>query len=260
MHYTRWHHTYIQLKANGTFVHYLFPGLNRNILVLLDSSGSLSDYEFSQLLRFTSKLLRPLTLDNGNVRVGLLQVGTSPHLEFGLDVHKSQRSLQEALQTVRHLRGNTNTVEALRLAQRLLSEAEEEEPKILLWLTDGAQPGDVTEAMTELKTRGVTVMIVATVHANYHLLQQAVTPPLEANLYTVDMDDIDIITEELRKTIISMCVSLSVFFTTLKFSNFSDLIIDHKYQQGWFKTRVSDHDIPTYCIKKDKVKKARMML
>ncbi|XP_008336318.2 von Willebrand factor A domain-containing protein 1-like, partial [Cynoglossus semilaevis] len=199
----------IQLKANGTFVHYLFPGLNRNILVLLDSSGSLSDYEFSQLLRFTSKLLRPLTLDNGNVRVGLLQVGTSPHLEFGLDVHKSQRSLQEALQTVRHLRGNTNTVEALRLAQRLLSEAEEEEPKILLWLTDGAQPGDVTEAMTELKTRGVTVMIVATVHANYHLLQQAVTPPLEANLYTVDMDDIDIITEELRKTIISMCVSLS---------------------------------------------------
>uniref|UniRef100_A0A3Q4C0W7 von Willebrand factor A domain-containing protein 1 n=1 Tax=Mola mola TaxID=94237 RepID=A0A3Q4C0W7_MOLML len=184
-----------------------------DILFLLDSSGSVSNYEFSHLLQFTASLLQPFSLGRGHVRVGLLQVDTSPKLEFGLDVHSDQESLQNALRRVRQLQGDTNTEAALRVAQRLLRETEGL-PKVLLWLTDGVQPGDVDQPMSELKAEGVSVLAVSTVHANYQVLQRAVTPPLESHLYSVDIEDIEIITEDLREAIISMSERLRVAHVT----------------------------------------------
>ncbi|XP_050930324.1 von Willebrand factor A domain-containing protein 1 isoform X2 [Lates calcarifer] len=172
-----------------------------DVLILLDSSGSIANYEFSRLLRFAGELFQPFSLGRGHVRVGLLQVGTKPNLVFGLDDHSSQESLQKAMQHVSHLQGDTNTVAALGVAQQLLTE---NVPKILLWMTDGVQPGDVDEPMTKLKAQGVSVLIVSTIHGNYQVLQRAVTPPLESHLYSVDIDNIEIITEDLREAIIKI--------------------------------------------------------
>lgn len=175
-----------------------------DILLLLDSSGSVANYEFSRLVVFTSELLRPFSLGRGHVRVGLLQVGTSPHLEFSLDVHTNQESLQKALRSVSQLKGDTNTEAALGVAQQILSNTDENVPKILLWMTDGVQPGDVDKPMSELKEQGVYVLVVSTVHGNFKVLQRAVTPPLESHLYSVDIDNIDLITDDLREAIIKI--------------------------------------------------------
>lgn len=175
-----------------------------DILLLLDSSGSIANYEFSRLSFFAADLLRPFSLGRGHVRVGLLQVGTDPHLEFGLDVHSNQESLQSAMQGIRQLKGDTNTEAALGVARELLTETDVKVPKILLWLTDGVQPGDVDRPMSELKMRGVSVLIVSTVHGNYQVLKRVVTPPLDSHLYSVDIDNIDIITEDLRKAMIGV--------------------------------------------------------
>ncbi|KAM4740230.1 von Willebrand factor A domain-containing protein 1-like [Anableps anableps] len=175
-----------------------------DILLLLDSSGSVTTFEFFRILSFVANLLHPFTLGRGHVRVALLQVGTNPHLEFSLDVHSNQESLLRALQSVHQLQGDTNTKAAIELAQRLLLEAEGDVPKVLLWLTDGVQPGDVERAMSELKAWGVYVLIVSTIHGNYQVLQRVATPPLESHLYSVDMDSIDIITDELREAIIKI--------------------------------------------------------
>lgn len=177
-----------------------------DVLLLLDSSGSVSNYEFSRLLHFSAGLLRVFALGRGRVRVGLLQVGTAPYLEFGLGVHHDQRGLQEALRGVQQLQGDTNTEEALREAQQLLRGARRGTPQVLLWLTDGASPGDVGRVMSGLKEDGVFVLAVSTVHGNYQVLRDAVSPPLESHLHFVDIDDIEIITQDLRAAIISMCV------------------------------------------------------
>lgn len=176
-----------------------------DILLLLDSSGSVTNYEFSVFLRFASDLLRPFSLGHGNVRVALLQVGTTPHTEFNLDVHSDQESLQDALRGVRQLQGDTNTPSALQVAKRLLAETEEDAPKVLLWLTDGVESGDVDEPMSELKAHGVSVLIVYTIHGNHQVMQRVVSPPAESHLYAVDLNSIDIITEDLREAIIRMC-------------------------------------------------------
>ncbi|XP_049589547.1 von Willebrand factor A domain-containing protein 1 isoform X2 [Syngnathus scovelli] len=171
-----------------------------DILILLDSSGSIANYEFARMLDFTAKLLRPFSLGRGHVRIGLLQVGTKPNLEFGLDEHTNQYNLQKALLSITHLQGNTNTEMALRVAQRLLTNTDV--PKVLLWLTDGVELGEVDEPMAQLKAQGVSVLIVSSVHGNFHVLQRAVSPPLESHLYSVDIENIDVITEKLREAII----------------------------------------------------------
>ncbi|KAM7402107.1 hypothetical protein PAMP_017375 [Pampus punctatissimus] len=177
-------------------------GCEGDIVILLDSSGSVANYEFSRLVLFSAELFRPFSLGRGHVRVSLLQVGTSPKLEFGLDAHNKQESLQKAILSVTQIQGDTNTVAALRVVQRLLTETNV--PKILLWLTDGVHPGDVDELMSQLKAQGVSIMAVSTVHGNYQVLQRAVTPPLQSHLYSVDIDNINIITQELREAIIKI--------------------------------------------------------
>ncbi|XP_060930389.1 von Willebrand factor A domain-containing protein 1 [Limanda limanda] len=181
-----------------------------DVLFLVDSSGSVSSYEHSSMLSFLSELLLPFALGEDQVRVGLLQVGTKPRLEFGFDTFGTQSGLQGALKNIKPLRGDTNTVEALKIAkERVLKPgavggARAGLPRVLVWLTDGVKPGDVVGPLTELREEGVAVLVVSTGHGNYQVLRKVVSPPVEEHLYFVDIDDMSIITEDLRDAIIEI--------------------------------------------------------
>ncbi|XP_046881157.1 von Willebrand factor A domain-containing protein 1-like [Hypomesus transpacificus] len=192
-----------------------------DILLLLDSSGSVSSYEFLRLLHFLSELLQPFSLGYGHVRVGLLQVGTEPHLEFGLDAYNSQTDLQGALLRTRQLQGDTNTEAALRQVQGVLTKAggETKLSKVLLWLTDGVQPGNVNKLMAELRREGVVVLAISTGRGNYQVLRNSVTPPIESHLHFVDIDDISIITDDLREAIIELIRAERLLVTQLTSSS-----------------------------------------
>ncbi|KAK9967045.1 hypothetical protein ABG768_001465 [Culter alburnus] len=177
-----------------------------DVLLLLDASGSIRSYEFSRLQSFLSELLQPFLLGRGQVRVALVQVGTEPRLEFGLDTYNTQSGLQEALLGMEQLCGDTNTEQALRLVQSLLSNDSQPEapPRVLLWLTDGVGPGAVDGPMAALRRMGVSVLALSMGSGNYQLLRRVVTPPIETHLYFVDIDDINFIAEDLREAIIEL--------------------------------------------------------
>lgn len=181
-----------------------------DVLFLVDSSGSVSSYEHSRMLSFLSELLLPFSLGEDQVRIGLLQVGTKPRLEFGFDKYRTQSGLQGALTNVKPLRGDTNTVDALKMAKEWVLRpggadgARAGLPRVLVWLTDGVKPGDVVGPMAELQEEGVAVLVVSTGHGNYQVLRQVVSPPVEDHLYFVDIDDMSIITEDLRDAIIEI--------------------------------------------------------
>ncbi|RXN16348.1 von Willebrand factor A domain-containing 1 isoform X1 [Labeo rohita] len=168
-----------------------------DVLLLLDSSGSVQSYEFSLLLRFPSELLQPFRLGRGHVRVGLVQVGTGPRLEFDLDAHDSQDALQEALLSMQQLR-ETPTRRPRCDWSRACS-APRPRPQ---------EPGAVDGPMAALRGRGVSVLAVSTGQGKYQLLRRVVTPPIEAHLHFVNIDDISIITEDLREAITGvMCAA-----------------------------------------------------
>uniref|UniRef100_A0A3P9LSX6 von Willebrand factor A domain-containing protein 1 n=1 Tax=Oryzias latipes TaxID=8090 RepID=A0A3P9LSX6_ORYLA len=180
-----------------------------DVLFLVDSSGSVSSYEHARMLAFLSELLLPFSLGQEQVRVGLLQVGTKPRLEFGFDTFKRQSGLQGALKSIRPLRGDTNTVEALKMAKDVLRKRAGRGggsglPRVLVWMTDGVKPGDVVGPMAELREEGVAVLVVSTGHGNYQVLRQVVSPPTDSHLHFVDIDDMSIIKDELRDALIEI--------------------------------------------------------
>ncbi|XP_076132300.1 von Willebrand factor A domain-containing protein 1 [Alosa pseudoharengus] len=181
-----------------------------DVLILLDASGSIASYEFSHMVSFLAELLQPFSLGPEEVRFSLLLVGTEPRVEFGFETHRTQQALQEALRQVKQLRGDTNTVKALEIAgERLLPQGvpggtRPNLPRVLLWLTDGVDPGQVSKPMKELRNEGVDVLVVSTGHGNYQVLREVVSAPVEEHLYFVDIDDINIILEDVRNAIIEI--------------------------------------------------------
>lgn len=165
-------------------------------------------FEFSHMLTFLSELVQPFSLGHEHVRMALLQVSTMPHLEFGFETYSRQQDLQDALQRTQKLGGDTNTVEALQVAkdevlkQGIPGGASEGLPRVLVWITDGVEPGDVTQIMGELQDKGVYVLVVSTGRGNYQVLRDVVSPPAADHLYFVDIEDMNIITEDLRNAII----------------------------------------------------------
>lgn len=165
------------------------------------------------MLSFLSELVQPFSLGHEQVRIALLQVSTMPHLEFGFETYSRQQDLQDALQRTQKIGGDTNTVEALRLAreevlkQGIPGGAREDLPRVLVWLTDGVEPGDVRQIMAELRDKGIYVLVVSTGRGNYQVLKDVVSPPAEDHLYFVDIEDMSIITEDLRNAIIGKRLS-----------------------------------------------------
>ncbi|KAM9217559.1 von Willebrand factor A domain-containing protein 1 isoform 1-T1 [Leptosomus discolor] len=179
-----------------------------DILFLLDSSGSVSFYEFSKVKEFMWDLVQPFTLGPKDVQTSIIHISTTPTMEFPFDRYMSSRTLQQAIQGTQQLMGDTNTGQALSYAkEKFFSDeagARPDVPKVLVWVTDGFSTDDISEPMQLLKDMGVTVFIVSTGRGNYLELSAAASQPPEKHLHFVDVDDLPIITEELRDAILDV--------------------------------------------------------
>ncbi|KAI5607172.1 von Willebrand factor A domain-containing protein 1 [Silurus asotus] len=155
------------------------------------------------MLHFLASLLRPFQVGRGHLRVALVQVATEPRVEFDFDAHGSQNALQDALLGTPQLRGDTKTESALLLAQRLLWQPAGQGAlhRVLLWITDGVEPGNVEGPIAALHKEGVSVLAVSTGHTNYQVFSKVVTPPINQHLYFVDPDYMDIVSTDLREAI-----------------------------------------------------------
>ncbi|XP_038677638.1 von Willebrand factor A domain-containing protein 1 [Scyliorhinus canicula] len=179
-----------------------------DLLFLMDSSGSILPYEFTQLKMFVVDLLEPFTISPSDVQVSFMHISDNPMVEFPFNKYTSSTDLQRALQSMDQKLGDTNTGKALTHAKDTMftqkTGARADVPKVLVWLTDGISSDDISEPTQILKDLGVTIFIVSTGRGNYIELKAAASEPSERRLYYVDPDDIDVITEELRNEILEI--------------------------------------------------------
>lgn len=177
-----------------------------DLLFLLDSSASVSHYEFSRVREFLGQLVAQLPLGPGALSASLVHVSSQPHAEFPFSQHRSGAAVQDAIRAAAQRMGNTNTGLALaRAKEQLFAEAAGARPgvpKVLVWVTDGGSSDPVGPPMQELKDLGVTVFIVSTGRGNLLELSAAASAPAEKHLHFVDVDDLHIITQELSASIV----------------------------------------------------------
>ncbi|NXO23992.1 VWA1 protein, partial [Cisticola juncidis] len=177
-----------------------------DLLFLLDSSASVSPYEFSKVKEFMWDLLQPFSFGPRDVQASLMHISTVPITEFPFGRHASAAALRGAIGATRQRMGDTNTGRALAHAKEQLfgdqAGARPGVPKVLVWVTDGFSSDDISQPMRLLKDLGVTVFIVSTGRRNFLQLSAAASQPPEQHLHFVDVDDLHIITSELREAIL----------------------------------------------------------
>lgn len=200
------------------------PDLEGDLLFLLDSSGSVSYYEFSRIKEFIAELLLPFTFGPHDVQTGIVHISTMPILEFPFDRHLSTGAIQHAIRNIQQVMGDTNTGKTLSFAKEKLFTAEAgarpNVPKVLVWVTDGFSTDDISQPMQLLKDMGVTVFIVSTGRGNYLELSAAASQPPEKHLHFVDVDDLGIITKELQDAIAAIIQAKRLRATDISTSSF----------------------------------------
>ncbi|XP_061457282.1 von Willebrand factor A domain-containing protein 1 [Rhineura floridana] len=200
------------------------PDLEGDLLFLLDSSGSVSYYEFSRIKEFIADLLRPFAFGPHDVQTGVVHISTVPTMEFPLDRYLSSGAIQNAIRSAQQMMGDTNTGKALSFAKEMLfsgqAGARADVPKVMVWVTDGFSTDDISQPMQLLKDMGVTVFIVSTGRGNYLELSAAASQPPEKHLRFVDVDDLTIITKELRDAIADVIQAKRLHATHISSSSF----------------------------------------
>ncbi|XP_015261676.1 PREDICTED: von Willebrand factor A domain-containing protein 1 isoform X1 [Gekko japonicus] len=200
------------------------PDVEGDLLFLLDSSGSVSYYEFSRVKEFIADLLRPFTFGPHDVQTSVVHISTAPTLEFPFDRYLSSGAVQHAIRGIQQVMGDTNTGKALSFAKEKLFTGEAGArpgvPKVLVWVTDGFSTDDVSRPMQLLKDLGVTVFIVSTGRGNYLELSAAASQPPEKHLHFVDVDDLPIIIKELRDSIADVIQAKRLRATEISSSSF----------------------------------------
>lgn len=152
------------------------------------------------------RLAALLPVGPGALRASLVHVGSRPHTEFPFSQHSSGSAVQDAIRAAAQRMGDTNTGLALAYAKEQLfakaAGARPGVPKVLVWVTDGGSSDPVGPPMQELKDLGVTVFIISTGRGNLLELSAAASAPAEKHLHFVDVDDLHIITQALRGSIL----------------------------------------------------------
>ncbi|TFK13748.1 formimidoyltransferase-cyclodeaminase-like [Platysternon megacephalum] len=201
-----WLHVALEQSLPKKGLQPFIPDSEGDLLFLLDSSGSVSYYEFSRVKEFIRGLLRPFTFGPSDVQTSIIHISTVPTIEFPFDRYLSSGAVQQAIRDMQQLMGDTNTGKALSFAKEKFftdeAGARAEVPKVLVWVTDGFSTDAISQPMQLLKDMGVTVFIISTGRGNYLELSAAASQPPEKHLYFVDVDDLPIITKELRDAII----------------------------------------------------------
>ena len=128
----------------------------------MDSSGSVSDMDYSTGMKFIQDVIEASDFDNGNVEAGLILYSSEIIVES--EFTNDKKALIEIVKRNRKIFGMTSTGEAILKAAELFKAIENSSgvPKIMYLITDGWSNGmvNVEDAAPVIKKLGVTCYAV----------------------------------------------------------------------------------------------------
>ena len=85
-----------------------------DIVLLLDSSGSIGIDNWYKVLNFTQEIVNSFTIGPDNVRVGVIWYGNRASIAFHMNTYDNEAEVLQAIGSIRYKDQNTNTSGALR--------------------------------------------------------------------------------------------------------------------------------------------------
>ncbi|XP_043921565.1 collagen alpha-6(VI) chain-like [Protopterus annectens] len=167
-----------------------------DIVVLLDSSGSISKTNFDIMKNFTKQVINSFEIGQNRVHMGVCQYSTNPKKEVYLNEIYEKKNLYNKINNIIPLKQNTLTGSALKYVATFFDPQQGGRsmsvPKFLLVITDGVSQDQVSTPAAELRNKGVNIFSVGVGKANiFELIQIAGTSKqvLKVETYS-DLDNI----------------------------------------------------------------------
>jgi Ca-activated chloride channel homolog len=158
--------TYREGEADGSFMLLVSPKngadpgeiIGRDIVFVIDRSGSMEGEPLSQTKRALERVLTKLNADD---RFDVISFDDEPRALFGALKRAEDRSLDEAQKAARALEsgGGTNIKDALGMAMDELEKEESDRPQAIIFLTDGQGNNPPEVVLAEVRRRGETVRV-----------------------------------------------------------------------------------------------------
>lgn len=157
-----------------------------DILFLLDGSYSVGKGSFERSKHYAIKLSQALDIGPDKVRVGLIQFGSVPRLEFSLDKYTTKQELKKHMKKISYRGGSTQTGLALKYILRKGFQGGRNSSyvaRITILLTDGRSQGNVAQAAAQLKETGVVLFAVGLRYPRWEELHDVASEPIESHVF-----------------------------------------------------------------------------
>nr|ALK82318.1 PU-F1 [Pinctada fucata] len=196
------------------------PQYPRDIIVIIDSSGSIGNELFNRALRDLAELVGyfcpepdPFVPQNNSFyhRLGVIQFSTETEDIFNLDRYDNLGAIQGAIRSIKYMQEYTCTEKAFDAAYRMITQNGGARPpavakKQVLILTDGMWncDGDPVAASKRLQTVADVYgfMIGINSKAGRRKLEKVISEPLLNHLFAVkDFSKFNVVVRQLRTTI-----------------------------------------------------------
>ncbi|KAL7372169.1 hypothetical protein ABVT39_011310 [Epinephelus coioides] len=157
-----------------------------DILFLMDGSYSVGKGSFERSKHYAIKLCQALDIGPDKVRVGLIQFGSTPRLEFTLDSYTTKQELKKHMKKISYRGGSTQTGLALKYVLRKGFPGGRNSStvaRIAILLSDGKSQGNVVQVAAQLKETGVVVFAVGIRFPKWEELHALASEPMESHVF-----------------------------------------------------------------------------
>jgi uncharacterized protein with von Willebrand factor type A (vWA) domain len=141
----------------------------RDLLFLIDSSGSIRSDEYQKMKDFMKAMIGKSQIEKEIVHVGVMQFSTSQTMVFQLNDFHDKGEMLKAIDKMQQLGGGTHTGQALTEVSLYFDLAKGGRPgkrQNLIMITDGESQDQVKGPAEVLRQKGVTIFSIGVVNAN----------------------------------------------------------------------------------------------
>uniref|UniRef100_A0A8C8RRV7 Collagen type VI alpha 6 chain n=1 Tax=Pelusios castaneus TaxID=367368 RepID=A0A8C8RRV7_9SAUR len=155
---------------------FLDAGVLADIYVLIDGSTSIHPTDFGDIKNFLKEVIKMFNIGLNKVRFGAVQYSHFIEQEFELNDHTKSVDLENAIDNIRQIYGNTYIGAALTFMQPLFKKAREQRavrvPCHLIVLTDGESHDSVKEPAETLRNEQINIYSIGVKGANERQLHE----------------------------------------------------------------------------------------
>lgn len=132
-------------------------------MFLIDGSSSIYGPDFSSMKTFITKVVNGTVIGEDNVRIGVVQFSTEPQDQFALNMFYNKDDVEEAINSITQLTGNTYTGKALAFISDYFDAPKggrPDVPQFLIVITDGEAHDAVALPAKAIRDKGVTIFSI----------------------------------------------------------------------------------------------------